>query len=270
MAPIPNKVQLRLISALKKFQTVLKNAKTKDINESDTVIIVTDMVAEIFGYDKYSEITSEKAINKTYCDLAINIDNKLTFLIEIKAVGLDLKADYVRQAVNYGSNEDVDWVILTNGITWKIFKIIFGKPISNELIYEFDMFSLNPKNPSDIELLYLVSKESLGKSALEDYVLQKQTLSKFFIGQILITEPILDGIRKTIRKVFPAFKVTNDEIKEVLENDVIKREVFDDEKSDDARKRINKVFKTVIKKEPLLIVKPQEVKNQIITPDKTI
>src|SRR4030042_296898 len=194
MANIPTKVQSRLTTGIKKFQNVLKSAKTKDINESDTVTIIMDMLAELFGYDKYSEITSEYAIKKTYCDLAIKIDNKLRFLIEIKAIGLDLKTDHIKQVVDYGSNQGVDWVILTNGINWKVFKIIFGKPVANELVYEFDILSLNPKKPADVDLLYYVSKESLGKSALEDFRLQKQTLSKFFIGQLLITDPVLDSI----------------------------------------------------------------------------
>ena len=249
MAKIPNKIHLRVASGIKKFQTVLNAAKTKDINESDTVTIIADMLAEIFGYEKYSEITSEHAVKKTFCDLAIKIDNKLTFLIEIKAIGLDLKTDPIRQAVNYGANEGIDWVILTNGNTWKVFKIQFGKPVSHDLIYEFHILNLNPKKSSDIELLYYVCKESLGKSALEDFMLQKQTLSKFFIGQILFTDPVLDSIRKTIRKVFTDVKISNDEIKEVLESEVIKREVFDDEKANYAKKKINKLFKVALKME---------------------
>jgi hypothetical protein len=249
MANIPTKVQIRLTSGIKKFQNVLKSAKAKDINESDTVTIIMDMLADVFGYDKYSEITSEYAIKKTYCDLAVKIDNKLRFLIEIKAIGLELKTDHIKQVVDYGSNQGVDWVILTNGINWKVFKIIFGKPVMNELVYEFDFSNLNSKKQSDIELLYYVSKESLGKSVLEDFRLQKQALSKFFIGQVLITEPILDSIRKTLKKIAPEVKVTTDEIKEVLVLDVLKREVFDDEKSEDARKKIFKVFRTTIKKD---------------------
>jgi hypothetical protein len=247
MASIPIKVQTRLTAGIKKFQNILKNAKSKDINESDTVTIIMDMLSEIFGYDKYLEITSEYAIKKTYCDLAIKIDNKLRFLIEIKAIGMEMKSDHIKQAVDYGSNQGIDWVILTNGIYWKIFKIIFGKPVSNELIYEFDFLNLNPKKPSDIDLLYYVSKESLGKSALEDYRLQKQTLSKFFIGQILVTEPILESIRKTVKKISPDVKITIEEIKDVLVLDVIKREVFQDEKVDIAKKKINKAFKTTAK-----------------------
>jgi hypothetical protein len=62
MATIPIKVQARLVTGIKKFQPIVNAAKTKDINESDTVVIITDMLTEIFGFDKYSEITSEYAI----------------------------------------------------------------------------------------------------------------------------------------------------------------------------------------------------------------
>ena len=36
---------------------------------------------------------------KTYCDLAIKVDGKLRFLLEAKAIGLELKDDYIKQAL---------------------------------------------------------------------------------------------------------------------------------------------------------------------------
>jgi len=59
MSQVPSKVAARLSAAIKRFQPVVASAKSRDANESDTVIIVTDMLSEVFGYDKYSEITSE-------------------------------------------------------------------------------------------------------------------------------------------------------------------------------------------------------------------
>lgn len=168
MITIPSKVQTRLITGIKKFQAILTSAKSKDINESDTVVIVTDILSELFGYDKYSEITSEYSVKKTYCDLAIKIEDKVRFLIEVKAIGLDLKTDHIRQVVDYGANLGVDWVILTNGNNWKIYKIVFGKPIENELVYEFEILSINSKKDNDIELLYYVSKESLENLLLKN------------------------------------------------------------------------------------------------------
>lgn len=86
MTNIPNKVSERLIKQVPTFQKVLQNAKDRDVNESDTVTIITDMLSSVFGYDKYEEVTSEQAIRGTYCDLAVKLDDQIRFLIEVKAM----------------------------------------------------------------------------------------------------------------------------------------------------------------------------------------
>ena len=117
---VSKKTEEMLRTGVAKFQKVLLAAKTRDLNESDTVAIITDMLADIFGYDKYMEVTSELAIRGTYCDLAIKIDDKFQFLIECKAIGIDLKEAHIRQATAYGANKGIEWVILTNGIVWRL------------------------------------------------------------------------------------------------------------------------------------------------------
>src|SRR5205807_255074 len=111
----PTKVAARIAAGIKRFQPILSSARSRDVNESDTVVIVTDMLHEVFGYDKYSEITSEHAIRGTYCDLAIKLDGVLSFLAEVKPAGSELKESFVKQAVDYAANQGVDWVLLTNG-----------------------------------------------------------------------------------------------------------------------------------------------------------
>jgi hypothetical protein len=80
MATMPKKVEERLIEGLKRFQPILTAAKARDVNEADTVVIVTDLLADVFGYDKYTEITREFAIRGTLCDLALKLDDKLELL----------------------------------------------------------------------------------------------------------------------------------------------------------------------------------------------
>ncbi len=240
---IPLKVSERLAEGLKKFQPIIKNAKARDINESDTVTIVGGILNDIFGFDQWTEITSEFKIQSTYCDLAIKIDGKIKFLIEVKAINKDLSTQHISQAVNYGANAGADWVILTNGSNWRIYKIIFGRPVANELVYEFNLLEMSSKKTADMQSLFMVTKESLTKSFLEDYHNKKNALSKFSIGHILTTEPVLDCIRKSLKKMNPEIKIDNENIQEVLQNDVIKREIFEGEKSDEAKKKIMKFFK---------------------------
>ena len=97
-------------------------------------------------------------------------------------------------------------------------------------------------------MLYCISKEGLGKSILEEYHIQKQALSRFFIGQIILTDYVIDSIRKILKKVSPDVKVSNSEIKSVLLNEVLKREVLEGEKVEDAKKKINKLLKPTAKK----------------------
>ncbi len=241
MTQVPNKVAARISAAIKRFQPIIASAKSRDANESDTVIIVTDMMSEVFGYDKYSEITSECSIRGTWCDLAIKIDGTFEYLIEVKAIGSDLKDSYAKQAVDYSANKGTDWVLLTNAEIWRIYKVTFTKPIDSELIVEINFSSLNPKKPSDIELLYNLTREGLMKSALGEFHTQQQALSRFFMGALVVSNPVLEMIRRELRRISPDVRIDIDQIKSVLVNDVLKREVVESERAEEARKKINKV-----------------------------
>jgi len=241
MSQVTSKVAARISAAIKRFQPIIASAKSRDANESDTVIIVTDMLSEVFGYDKYSEITSECSIRGTWCDLAIKIDGKFEYLIEVKAIGMDLKDSYTKQAVDYSANKGTDWVLLTNAEIWRIYKVTFAKPIDSELIVEIKFSELNPKKSSDIELLYNLSREGLIKSALGEFHNQQQALSRFFMGAMVVSNPVLEVIRRELRRISPDVRIDIEQIKSVLVNDVLKREVVESEKADEARKKINRV-----------------------------
>lgn len=252
MANIPSKVEARLVAGIKKFQSVLIDAQKRDVNESDTVIIITDMLSEIFGYDKYAELTSEKNIRGSFCDLATKVDNVIQTLIEAKAINQELKDGFVRQAVDYASNEGVDWVVLTSGIIWRVYKVTFTKPIDHELILEINFLSLNQHTPADLEQLFLLTKESWAKSALTDYYDQKQALSKFSISAVILSDSILTVIRRELRRLSPDVKIDVEQIRSVLEQEVLKREVVEGEKAEEAHKRIaranNRALRTKVDK----------------------
>jgi predicted type IV restriction endonuclease len=238
MASIPKRVDDRLIAGIKKFQPVLAQAKSKDVNESDTVVILNDLLGEVFGYAKYFEITSEFAIRGTYCDLAIKLDGKITVLIEAKAVGHELKDHHVKQAIDYAANQGVDWVVLTNAAHWRIYKVVFGKPIDQELVCEFDFLSLDSKDDTHRQFLYLLTKEGWAKSAVAEFNEQKQALSRFFVAAAVLSEPVLNTIRRELKRVSPDVKIETEQIRSVLLQEVVKRDTVDGEKFNNAEKAL--------------------------------
>ena len=247
MASMPKKVAERLVAGLKRYQPILAAAKARDVGETDTVTIVKDMLADIFGYDKYSELTSEHAIRGTYCDLAIKLDAKLSTLIEVKAVGIDLKEQHVKQAVDYASNQGVDWVLLTNGIRWCVYHVFFTRPIAQELVVDIDICALNTRSDSDLELLYLWCKEGWQRSALGDFHTQKQALSRFFLGAMILSEPVLDVVRRELRRVSPDVRIDTEQIRNVLVKEVLKREVMEGDKAEEARKIVARAAKIALR-----------------------
>jgi hypothetical protein len=225
MATVPSKVFDRLANGLKRFQPILIAAKARDAGEGDTSTIVKDLLSDVFGYDKYAEITSEYMIKGTFCDLAIKLDGKLQILIEVKAIGLELKDAHLKQAVDYAANQGVEWVVLTNGSTWRIHRVIFGQPISQDLVFECDLISLSSKSKIQVERLFLFAKEGQSKSVLDDYHAQRQATNRYFLGALLLSDPVLDVVRRELRRAFPDVRIESEQLQTALMQDVLKREV---------------------------------------------
>jgi hypothetical protein len=237
---IPAKVSTRLSAGLRKFQPILASARSRDVNESDTVVIVTDLLHEVFGYDKYSEITSEHMIRGTFCDLAVKLTGALALLVEVKAIGLELKDQFVKQAVDYAANQGCEWVALTTGAQWRVYRVQFTKPIVNELIVELDLLQLNPRSDADLELLWLLAKEGWQKERLGEYAAQRQALSRFSIAAVVLSPPVVDVIRRELRRITPNIRIEVEEIGMALRQEVLKRDVLEGEKADAARKLASK------------------------------
>lgn len=238
MAKLPKRAAERVIAGLKRFQPIVAAAKARDVNESDTVVIVTDLLQEIFGYDKYAEITSEHMIRGTYCDLAVKIDGSLAFLIEVKAIGLDLKEQHIKQAVDYAANQGCEWVALTNGVNWKVYRVCFSKPVEHELVVDLDMLTVNPRKPDDVELVGVLAKEGWQKAQLGEYHSQRQALSRFTLAALILGDPVAEVLRREIRRLSPEVRVDLEQIKNVIEQEVLKRDVLEGDKAESARRQI--------------------------------
>lgn len=248
MAAIPKKVETRIKTGVKNFQKIIDDAKSRDVNESDTVTIITDMLADICGYDKYTEITREYAIRNTYCDLAIKLDDVPAFLIEVKAVGLELKEPHLRQALNYAANSGIEWVILTNGDHWQARRVIFGKPVTSEIAFNF-LFSEPNKLADLVDYFFLISKEGVKKSAIDSFHEECQLTSRYMIAAALQTETVVNAIRRQLICPGKRVSIDNEKIVELLRNQILKREVLDGDEAKQAEKRIAAALRAKAKKQ---------------------
>ena len=242
---ISARVAERISSQLKKYQAILADARSRDISESDTVVIIVDMLADVLGYKKYVEITTEHSIRGTYVDLAVKVGNDVRFLIEAKAIGVGLKDNHIKQAIDYGANIGVEWIVLTNGIQWQIYKVHFKQPIDKSLVFEFDAVAINPKAEHLVECLGYLSREGFEQSSMTMFYQQRQITSKFSIAALLLSEPMLDKLRREIRRLSPGCKVEESELESVMRAEVLKREVVDGDEAKQAADYVKKAVKAL-------------------------
>jgi Type I restriction enzyme R protein N terminus (HSDR_N) len=241
MIKIPKKVSDRISHSLKNYQAIAASHRLRDVSEADTVTLVKDMLADCFGFDKYQELTSEQQIRGTFCDLAVKIDGKIKYLIEVKAAGVNLNDSHLRQALAYGANQGIEWVVLTNAVEWRLHRIKFGKPIDHEEVSSFTLVDINIKNEDDLKKLFLLCREGIGADAMGTFHQHLQIMNRFTIAQVMLTDPVIAVVRKELRKIFPDLKIDPENISDLLINEVLKREVIEGEKAKETQQKLRRL-----------------------------
>lgn len=238
---ISKKVADRISSQIRRYQKILKNAKAQDVNEADTVTIIADMLADVFGYDKYKDITKEYAIRGTYCDLAVKVGSDVRFLVEAKAIGQELKDAHLRQAVNYASNQGIEWVVLTNGVCWRIYKVELQRKVEQTAVLEVDLLESKPRDKQLIVGLGNLTREGFARSSMDQFFQERQALSRFSLAALILSEPVLAVLRREIKRAAPTSRPELKTIENLLKGEVLKRDVVESEDALAAQKFVKKV-----------------------------
>lgn len=238
--PIPKKVAERLIHVLKAMMPIIEQQRSRDVSEADTSTLVKDLLSDLFGYDKYNEVTAEHAIRGTFCDLAIKLADKLSLLIEVKPIGITLDDRHVKQAIDYGANQGVEWVILTNAAEWRLYQIIFAQPIDKRLVTTLNLLNAEVKTDAGQDALYPFTKEGFSKGAHLELRDKQDATSRFVLAALLLkNESVINTIRRELRRVVEV-NVDEADILKVLENEVIKRDAMEGPAAVEAAKRIGR------------------------------
>ena len=212
----------RMRAAIKKFSKPLADLVARDANEGDTRLLVTDMLCEGFGFDKYAELTTEYRVKGEFADYGIRLDKDLIAFLEVKRVATKLAAKHLRQVETYAVNEGVEWVILTSGVVWQVYHITGGLPIVVDLALEVDLFGDDTLAQKANQLYYL-TKESLKRRQIDALWQAKRATSPKSLAKVLCSDNVVTAIRKELRRT-TGQSVTDEEIIRLLDETVLRPE----------------------------------------------
>jgi predicted type IV restriction endonuclease len=224
VAVYQDKAKERIRKGLPKYRKLVDKARSLNMNEADTRRIVTGVLEELLGWHAFEDISGEYRIRGNYVDFVISHEGRLVAVIEVKAVGLKLTDQHLYQAVTYAANEGVDWVILTNGGEWRLYRVIFGKPVEKDLVFCVSLAddSTTPKEKAD--LLYLLSHEADKKNELAAFYQKKVALCGANVAKAILAEDVLRRLRAEVRAK-TGHLVPLDELAQILVQDVFRPDV---------------------------------------------
>ena len=138
------------------------------------------------------------------------------FLVEVKALSLNLSDKHLRQTINYGANEGIEWALLTNGREIQFYKILFNKPIESKLVFKIDLTDTT-KVKENAEWLQHLHREEVVKKSLDLLWNKFMALETYTIAGLLFNSSVTNFLRRELKRKFKS-KFEEKEVKEALTN----------------------------------------------------
>lgn len=205
----------KMLVALKDYKKRYLSKDLTSLDESGTRIMINTFLTSILGYQELEEIKTEYMIKGTYADYMVQIGGKRHFLVEVKAFSIDLSDKHLRQAVNYGANEGIEWAVLTNGRHFQFYKILFEKPIDAKLVVEVD-FNSEEYDPKDaLELLSYFHRDAIVKNSLDSLWSRYTALEPVGLAGLLFSPVVVSFLKKELRSKYDT-KFEDEDILEAL------------------------------------------------------
>ena len=208
----------RIQVGVKKLTKPIEALKSRDAVEADTRHLVTDILCDVLGFDKYEDLTAEYQVKGEFADYGIRIDKQLTAFVEVKRISQKLSITHLRQVENYALKNGVHWAILTNAQSWQVYYVqpVTGEQSELTLVLEIDLLDPNLKPKQKVDLLLAMSREGISKGLLDERWRARFISSPKALRPIILSEKIVNEVRLERWRAHKT-RVENPELRVALE-----------------------------------------------------
>ena len=227
MAKIPHKIQERIKAALRRFKPLLKAARERDAGRADTATLALDLLSELFGYDRYSEITSELDNKESVFDFSIQTEGQPRMLVRVSPIGMAPDDRYLLATAQYAQMNGVDWIIMTNGIAWQVHHVedVGANAPETPVVLAFDLLQMQPGREAHLGTIHLLTREGHEKAGLSHFNLRLEMTNRHYLGAMVLSDAVVASVRRELQKLNPDLRVTPAELRENLAKGVLRPDI---------------------------------------------
>ncbi|HEY0259382.1 MAG TPA: hypothetical protein VGC18_05970 [Lacisediminihabitans sp.] len=212
--------------AIRKFAKPLQDIVSRDANEGDTRLLVTDFLCSGLGYDKFEDLTTEFAVRGEFADYGVRIEKQLAAFIEVKRAAQKLNVRHLRQVETYAVKEGLEWIMLTNGQTWQAYHVYAktGQQVATHLALEVDILGDEPIGKKVDSFLFL-HRDGFKRGLIDDLWKRKAATAPTSLADVLLTDSVLDAVRKEIRRS-SGYNPEPEELARIIRNEVVRPDLL--------------------------------------------
>ena len=213
-----------LISCIEHLRANLDRHQKHNLKEIPTRTIFIDPLLEALGWDirDLDEVRLEyQTIDGKSVDYALKINRKPVLFIEAKPLNdtlTDVKS--IIQVVSYAANAGIEWCILTNGVTYKVYRSTEKVKAPEKLLFEI---SFDPKETQGMSIQQIaerfqrISKDAMAKGLLDDIGKQIFTTTKVrkALDKLFMDPP--NSLIKLIRTTIGDDSIKPQQVKKALD-----------------------------------------------------
>lgn len=231
MYKVPLKSKKSIAQEFKTYLPLVSSlvAKGKSSTEEDARILLNDILHSVLGYNKFNELKTEMRDKNGRIDYVVKLTDgpnkgkpeRFDFVIEAKAVNVELNQIVVDQTLTYCLTSGVDYFVLTNAYKWQLFKVKRqGKTPSAIRIHEV---ILNVKtNMEDLaEEFYLFSRASFLNSDWKNVAEVTQATRTEDVVAVLLCDKVIHSIARELTNEHDV-KVDDESVRDILEKHILK------------------------------------------------
>lgn len=192
-------------------------------SEEAVRIWVVNALEQALGY-KQGEIDTEVSTLGGRVDIALRKDGHIFMVIECKNIRAKLNKSVRDQAINYATTLSAEWVVVTNGAIWKLYRVIPQPGRDPHIIEIFDLSLLDEDGVSDndAENLYLLTSRAVFGGDLDRMSHALACTSKKRVLSVCLSERVVKAFRLELSEIYKQehdvnVKLDDDEVISALE-----------------------------------------------------
>jgi predicted type IV restriction endonuclease len=201
MAVYQDKARARIKSGLRKFAGYIARARAANANEADTREIVSEVISEMLGWNKFEHLAGEVRMRGNYADYVLRDESDAPWaVIEVKSIGTKLSQKHLYQAGNYAAIEAISWAILTNADEWILYRVVTNGPVKQDEVLRVSITDTTMKPAQKAEIFYLLSHEAPRKGELDAHYRRRIALSGSNLTSALLSPPVMRALRTEMKR----------------------------------------------------------------------